>query len=944
MSRNRGRSRQRAVTKAPAALAGLNATSTAGALRDLTAEIQALTDRARSARQSPEAMFDALPRPGIWGTAQFGPGMPLVPAAIDAARPDSGRPEPRLWEYPVSWNLSGSANRLVSWRLLRSAADGIPLFRRCIEIRKGHMVGLDWDVIISQNAIEGAAQKAGRGAGRADIEDKLRDTLSPEIDRAVAFLEVPDRGNGLTFDQWLSAMLEEVFVLDALAIYPRLTYGGELFSFEILDGSTIKPLMDDRGGRPLPPFPAYQQLLYGFPRGEFTADIAAGDGDGAITIEGGYPADQLFYSRRVVRTWTPYGYSSVEQALDDGDVFMRRHNWMRAEYTEGTSIDGLFTIESDSSTASWQPSQLLEYEREYNAAVSGSTYARHRARFLPPGVKRVDGSMGSDALAEKYKPAYDLFLLKKLITHFDTTLPEVGFTEDKGLGSEGYHEGQEAVQNRKTRPIIQYVEAVITRLMRQHAGMPRELEFKFLGLDDENDPATDDVEDKRQRSAVVTLNERRDALGLPRYTFDEADKPFIVTGQGIVFVEGALAAAAAGAEIKSDVAPKGSAPGGVPPEDTTQPAQPPAGGQTQPAPPSGKATPANSGAKAKAAELAAYNRWAAKGTLGVERRPFVFEHWTPDDLLGLHPDVSARFTFKAGDADPKGSAPTTARRHWPGWDKDLLVAEQYVPKLSRALIGAVAPAVVAEAWLAHGAGTAEIAAGWLRHAGIEQQIIDALTAVLCQIYTEGYLIGDRSAQAMLKAFGFAGKADQPDVRSHVDWGGWTPGDYLAAEALLGDDGLGSGLADMLARAGVTIKSIAANRIDELADVLAQAEEEGWSSGKLARLLRDVLDDPRWARLVAVTEGARASTASTLARYFANGVEGKEWMSAEDQRVCQDCNDNELEGAIPLSAFFESGDDGPPSHPDCRCALAPAIMSRADAELAGGVNVDVEDLL
>src|SRR5689334_22979680 len=554
MSRNR--TRRRRIEKAPApGLAGLNATSTAGALRDLTAEVQALTAQARAVRTGPAAMFDALPRPGVWGTAAFGPGMPLRPDAIDASRPDSGRPEPRLFEYPVSWNLTNASNRLVPWRLLRSAADGIPLFRRCIQIRKDHMTGLDWDVVISQNAIEGAAKSAGRGVGRADLEDKLRDRLSPEIDRAVNFLEVPDRANGLTFDQWLSAMLEEVFVLDALAIYPRLTYGGDLFSFEILDGSTIKPLMDERGGRPLPPFPAYQQLLYGFPRGEFTADIAAGDGDGTIVIPDAYDADQLFYSRRVVRTWTPYGYSAVEQALDDGDIFMKRHNWMRAEYSEGTSVDGLFTIENDSSTASWSPAQILEYEREYNAAIAGSAFARHRARFLPPGVSKVDGSAGSDALAEKYKPAYDLYLLKKVLMHFDTTLPEAGFTEDKGLGSEGYHEGQEAVQNRKTRPIIQYVEAVITRLMRQHANMPRELEFKFLGLDDENDPGADDVEDKRQRAGVKTLNERRDELGLPRYTCAEADMPMIVTGQGIVFVEGALAAAQAGAELKPDMAP-----------------------------------------------------------------------------------------------------------------------------------------------------------------------------------------------------------------------------------------------------------------------------------------------------------------------------------------------------------------------------------------------------
>lgn len=914
----------------PASLATQN---TAGAIRDLTSEIAAL--RARGDLGA-DPIFDPLPRPANWATLPFGPGLPLVPAALDPVRPDSGRPEPRTYEYPVSWNLTGSSNRLTSWRLLRDAADKISLFRRCIEIRKDHMIGLDWDVVISQNAIEGAAQREGRKVGRADLEQKLRDTLSPEIDRAVMFLETPDRGNGYQFDQWLSMFLEEVFVVDALSIYPRRTFGGDLFSLEVLDGTTIKPLVNDRGGRPLPPYPAYQQILYGFPRGEFTADVL----DDGVTVPDAYASDQLFYSRRVSRVWTPYGYSAVEQALDDGDVWMRRHGWMRSEYTEGTSAAGVYTIDADSSTAQWQPSQVLQYEREYNAALRGSTYERHAVRILPPGMKKVDGSTGSDALAEKYKPDYDLHLLKLVAMHFDTTLPELGFTESKGLGSEGYHEGQENVQNRKRRPIIQYVEAVITRLMRTHAGMPRELEFKFLGLDDENDPGADDVEDKRQRSAVKTLNERRDDLGLPRYTFPEADMPMVITGQGLVFVEGALEAAQAGAELIPDRAPKGSAPGGVPPETAPgaeQGGQPASGA---PALPSGKATPGNNGAKA--AELDAYRRWRTKRA-GRSKRPFVFEHNTRADLA--LEDLGTDYVFKGGDADPKAAAPSTARRHWPGWDKDEAVAEIYAPQISRALRGQLpGTRTIAEDWLQHGAAGRDIALGWLWQYVTEATVSDALRPILERVWTEGYFIGDRSALAMLRAHGFVTtKASQPNVRAHVDWGSWTPGDWLAAEALLGEDGLGDGLRSMLDRAGITIKSIAEHRLEELADVLAQAADEGWSSSRLARLLRDVLDDPRWARMVAVTEGARASTASTLARYLANGVEGKEWMSAEDQRVCQDCNDNELEGAIPLSAYFESGDDGPPAHPDCRCAIAPAIMSREEASAATGADLGIDEL-
>jgi hypothetical protein len=222
-----------------------------GAVHDIGQQVAAM----REAQTLGAGAATPLPRPPAWASAPFGPGSPLYPAPLDPVRPDSGRPAPRLYEYPVSWNLTGTANRLHSWQLLRDAADGLSLFRRCIEIRKDHMTGLDWDIVISQGAIETAQRDEGPGTGRADLEGRLRDRLSPEIDRAAAFIGEPDRANGYSFAQWLSMLLEEVFVLDAAAIYPRRTYGGDLWSLEVLDGSTIKPLLDADGFRPLSPHP-----------------------------------------------------------------------------------------------------------------------------------------------------------------------------------------------------------------------------------------------------------------------------------------------------------------------------------------------------------------------------------------------------------------------------------------------------------------------------------------------------------------------------------------------------------------------------------------------------------------------------------------------------------------------------------------------------------------
>src|SRR6185369_2406590 len=172
----------------------------------------------------------------------FGPGTPLLPAPLDPTRPDTGRAEPRIYEYPVSWNIPGINHRLVPWQVLRQAAN-VGVIRDCIRIRKNEVTSLEWDITLTQDAVE-AAQRKDPGKSRADIEQDLQKQLADVRQRVTAFWKKPDRGNGLAFGDWMTEALEEHLVLDALAIYPRFTYGGELYSLEILDGSTIKPLLD----------------------------------------------------------------------------------------------------------------------------------------------------------------------------------------------------------------------------------------------------------------------------------------------------------------------------------------------------------------------------------------------------------------------------------------------------------------------------------------------------------------------------------------------------------------------------------------------------------------------------------------------------------------------------------------------------------------------------
>lgn len=817
----------------------------------------------------------------------FGPGVPLIPAPLDPVRQDTGRPEPRLTEYAVSTNIPGITDRLVPWKVLRDAAGVGGLARRCIEIRKNEVATLEWTITIAQGAAE-KAQADNPGMSRADIEAELGRRLGPEIARCTKFWEEPNPREGENFGEWISKLLEEHLVLDAIAIYPRLTYGGGLYALEITDGSTWKVLRDNTGGRPQPPQPAYQQILWGFPRGEFLADT---DDQGEVL--NGYQSDRLIYKRRNVRTFTQYGYSAVEQALEDIDVWLRRRKWIRDEYTEGTLPTAML---ENSGATGWTAEQTLEYERALNDAMSGATAERHRLRILPPGLK----PWTTNEVAEKYKPEYDLYLIKQIASHFDVTIAELGYTETGGLGSTGWHEGQADVQHRKaTLPTLRWLQQMLTTISRKHLGMPAELEFRFLGLEEEDEAAADQVAQQRLQWGRMTLNEDRDRLGQPRYPFAEADMPMVMTTRGIVFLEGAAEEATPGILL---------APGAAQQADDAEDGEEEPAAATQP--------------DAVKAELAAFHRWSKKNR--APRRPFTFKVVTKADAPDLV-DAPVVFATPGGDDRPKDEPVA-----WPGWDRDQDTATVWATRLKRSLGRSVDCEGLAGRWLAQELVKADepdptaveqppqqppdssadewavaLAVAFLAAQGIT--FTAPLATTVAGIWAEGWAIGSAAAHGV-----------QSGARARF---GWTIGDESAARRTLTVTMTGA-LQSFLDRNQSSIPAIADRRLHVFARVLAEAKARGMTAKELAQALRDVLQDDSWVRMVALTELTRASSEAARAVYTAAGVTRWRWVT--EPGACTICVANEEAGPRVIGEQWPDGSEAPPAHPNCRCSPFPEI--------------------
>lgn len=456
-----------------------------------------------------------LPRDNALATVPFAPGNPLIPGAINPPRED-GRPDPRRFEFQVAQNINITATRLIPFSTLRAAADQIDILRRCIEVKKSKMRGLDWDIVLGEDATERIIKETGGTRERAMVDAK--DKYNDEIARVRNFWENPDKANGLTFTDWLNIALEEILVIDGLAIYPQRTVGGDLYGFQILDGATIKPLIDDRGMRPVSPYPAFQQILYGFPRTEFSAP------DENETADGEFTSDELSYSIFNRRANTVYGYSPTERALSVADIYLRRQQWLRAEFTDGVTPELLMQTDSNFGN---NADVLRAYENIFNNDLAGQTEQRKRVRLLPAGMTPVQ----LNGYGEKFSDTLDDYLVNSICGHYGVGPTEIGFMPKSGLGGTGVQQGQaESAMVIGDIPFANWLGKIITNLSYLYLGMPRELEFKFMASGREDVMQTAQAQEIEQRNGKLTINEGRSKKGLPLIDSPEADLPMLIVG------------------------------------------------------------------------------------------------------------------------------------------------------------------------------------------------------------------------------------------------------------------------------------------------------------------------------------------------------------------------------------------------------------------------------
>lgn len=596
------------------------------------------TSTAIAVQNAQQGQFDVnrpytqLARPAdVFTQGSFGPLAPIQPMPIDVPREDSGRPDPRRAQYQPGWNLPtgvpGSEGiKLTGFSTLRSSADMYSVVRACIDHRVNEIVSMGWDIVPTAEATQ--AMK-GDPDMREDWERRRRQVVdffrSPDSDRA----KYP------TFESWLSALLEDRFVIDAMAIHlrpPRRKgagpFGSDLAALDLLDGSTIRPLLDLYGSTPGAPNVAYQQYLWGVPRVDLLSVITEEDLDGLGDPVSKFKSDQLIYMRDTPRAWTPYGFSCVEKSLVPITMGFYRQQWQLDYFAEGSVPAQFITPGPDIST----PQQIRQLQDALNA-MAGDTGAKHRIIVLPPGSK--SDPQKPAALADQF----DEWVISQVTMNFMLTPMDLGVTprvsavqspsESKQLSQINTDKGSQL----RIQPVITQLKAELFDFIIQTVFKQDDMEWSW-GLTEQGDRKADEINNHIAlvRNGGEAIDEMRVALGMNPFGLPETSVPGIITATG--YVPLTLAVAAATASLPGQGQPEqggADVPGEAPAaEQPNQPTAPPP--QAQAAKPAAPVltTPAHEAVRAAAgtppgnksisAELEILERYLRKGRPASEFR------------------------------------------------------------------------------------------------------------------------------------------------------------------------------------------------------------------------------------------------------------------------------------------------------------------------------------
>jgi hypothetical protein len=400
----------------------------------------------------------------------FGPSAP-VPQIAPPSNPL------RTFDYPVGVNIQFTprSDEPVTFQQMRSMADNYYLLRIVIETVKDRICARPWHLRLKP----GPGEHTQRTAERSRQDDRVK--------RLTDFFRSPDREH--TWQKWLRSLLEDLLVIDAATLYPQRTRNGEIYRLAVVDGATIKRVIDAMGFTPEPPAVAYQQIIKG---------VAAKD----------LTRDELIYMPRNLRPHKIYGFSPVEQVILLVNLAIRRTIFQLNYYTEGNIPEGIGFLPKE-----WTSSQIVQFDTWFQSVTNGDLAARRRIQWIPETSHPVQFSKSGPIF-----DAADEFLARVICFAF--SLPPTAFVHQMNRATA--EQAQNTAEEEGEVPILNWVKDEMNAIIQSPVFFNQpEVEFVWIDQPDVDGLKQAQIDEIYVRNGIRTVNEIRERDGL---------EPLTVTG------------------------------------------------------------------------------------------------------------------------------------------------------------------------------------------------------------------------------------------------------------------------------------------------------------------------------------------------------------------------------------------------------------------------------
>lgn len=415
----------------------------------------------------PPDMLTGLQQAGMDGNPAFGPGTPISPY-------DGYDVRPRAYDYPPGYNITArprTQEGRIAFSVLRDIINTYDIAQICITHIIDDLRSMDWMI-----------QPLGGTEGE----------LADEIKEGRKFFQRPD---GVTpFDSWMSMFLEDVLRYDAGALYKRRDKAGRLIALEVVDGTSLVPLIDEHGRPP----------------GGHEADRNSDEGKPPAFLQyiKGVPWDWLSFDQLLYLPFrplpdSPYGMPPMEWLLLNANTDIRWQWHMLMYFTEGSMPDAFGELPPDLSN----PEQVEMWQRYWDAVMEGDQAQKHKIRWVPGGTK-ID-----PIKAEVWDEKFPLHLMRKTAAAFHVTPADLGFTDAVNKASA---DTQIDVQFRVgTMPRVRFLQNIFDTILQEEMGLP--LVFRFdTGQEKEDRLAEAQAMDLYIKMGAQSPDEvRSKLLGLP---------------------------------------------------------------------------------------------------------------------------------------------------------------------------------------------------------------------------------------------------------------------------------------------------------------------------------------------------------------------------------------------------------------------------------------------